>query len=811
MGLKTRLYRRCLWLAAALSMLCCQACDDSLTDIYVNGESDLFHLEVSVPLGSTRAPDDDLNEYRVRGLHLYFFRAEGHDDAASQYIYDVLVDGEFDFSRQLRLALPENALSEEGLFGSSAESCYVYCVANVDESLLAGRKSVDELKSTIVGSDFDRTRVQDSFAMDGLAVLTLDRSKRIVTGKVSLQRAAAKLTLSVDLPASIDVEQKVVNPLDGTVSTVTIKYFSRPAEMHVWISNGVWRSRLNTAAESTEDESLYSNEIYAAEGVGSSFTFDGSRPKYSYLQDIPFYSYPNKWDEYSPRGNCCLTLEIPWYYTDTAGTTHNIVTYYRLGVQPGKYRIERNTHYDMRVTVSRLGGTSVEKPVDMLFDWDYNMEWNMQTLPTDIKEIRYLLLNNNDYSPFLDAYTCMMENEDRISIPFNTSHPVEIESVELSWRDYRNDADRRIELQSAGGTYTYSGYDDYSPMSDFAGIGIDVRNSMLNLRRDQLHIEWTGGAAHIRDRKAINAYRFTVRLRHIDAEKGDPSAHATVIITQIPAIYITTRLTASGTRFINNQNTTYETRENIGSIWRPEYVYYYKGYVSTDDRWPNDDKRRRYWLGSYHNSDNYVKNKQTYILTISKFAADDNYIIADPRTRDIDNLNESGTSPSAEGEWTVNDNTGRMLKYYYPADRNATKSRFIAPQLCVASQWGVTYQISRTGAERRCASYQEDGRPAGRWRLPTAAEIEYICRLSNKRYIPYLFGSEGSTANYWCASGGIDVDNDTSNPSVTLVSTSSNERRAVRCVYDEWFWTTDTLASKRNFTWGDRPRSINGN
>ena len=151
--------------------------------------------------------------------------------------------------------------------------------------------------------------------------------------------------------------------------------------------------------------------------------------------------------------------------------------------------------------------------------------------------------------------------------------------------------------------------------------------------------------------------------------------------------------------------------------------------------------------------------------------------------------------------------------YKRQADDNAAKVRFIAPQIRVASQWGVTYQISRRAAQRRCASYQENGRPAGRWRLPTAAEIEYICRLSNKQYIPYLFGTEGSTANYWCASGGVDVNNSTTNPSVTVVETGTgdNERRAVRCVYDEWYWKTDTLTTKTRFTWGDRRRTTNGN
>ena len=775
------------------------SCDDALSDGPLQPASDCICLNVSVPVIATRAPADDLNEFTVNQLHLFFYRQAGHSDDTSLPAYDLVIDGEFEYSRQLTLPLPDDALKAGGLFGPDADECFVYAVANVDESLLVSR-TVNALKATVIDSDFDKTEVQPSFAMDGFATLTLDRAGRTVSGTVTLQRAAAKLTLSVDLPPSIDVKQEIVDPFDGSVQVVNTTYYSRAEDMHVWISNGVKRSGLNTQPLPASDNNLYSNDISAAKGMGSAFTYDPSRPKYAYIQDIPFYSYPNRWDSFSPKGNCFLTLEIPWYYIDEHGSVHNVVTYYRLTVQPERYYIERNTLYDMRVTIGRLGGITVQKPVDMLYDWNYNMQWNIQTLPTDIKEIRYLLLNNNDFSSELDAYYYNLENETLISIPYNTSHPVEIESVELSWRDYRNDHNRDITLTPGGG-YPYGGLTDYTPLTDYAGIELDAANSTLNFKRDLLHIAWDTRTdrPEITSETAINAYTFRIRLRHVDAVAGDPSSHATVIVTQIPAIYISSQYTSDGnSRFINSNNTRYNRN---GA---------YRGYVTTSDNYPGNTKQRRYWLGSYHSQASYVQNKNTYILTISKFAAGDNYIIADPRTRAVDNLNEPGTSATAVAGWSMPVGT-RQLQYYYPADRSADKLRFIAPQLRVASQWGVTYQISRTAAERRCASYQENGRPAGRWRLPTAAEIEYISRLSNKQYIPYLFGSAGGDAQYWCASGGINVDNDAYNPGVTIVETSETERRAVRCVYDEWFWTTDTLVNKRTFTWGDRLRSVSGN
>ena len=796
------LIRIYILMVSATAFLLTQGCDRTGDDM-TQPDSDCITLTVDIPFAGTRAGDDGLNEFTVKSLHLFFYAAEGHDDGTSAAIYDVTIDGEFTYSRHITLSLPDNALKEGGLFGPASDRCYVYAVANVDESRLVSgtvsglRNTVSGLKATVVDSDFDKTRVQDSFAMDGFAELTLNRADRIVSGTVTLQRAAAKLTLAVDLPQSIEVEQKIVSPLDGSEQIVRTTYHSRADQMHVWIANGVGQSRLNTPALPADEDALYSNEIYAAENVGSAFTHDNSQPKYKYIQSVPFYSYPNRWDSFSPRGNCFLTLEIPWWYTDEQNKVQNIVTYYRLSVQPERYYIERNTHYDMRVTIGRLGGVTVQQPVDMLFDWNYSMQWNVHTLPTDIKEIRYLLLNNNDFSTEMDAYCFEMANSTSLSIPYNTSHPVEIESVHLIWHDFKNDLDRDITLAKTG-TYTYSDCSAYSPATNFAGIEIDAVKGTLNIRRDLLHISWNNRAT-LTANDAINAYTFTIKLRHTDAAANEPSARATVVVTQTPAIYITSQLTVSGTRFINDLNTSYSNSNR-------------KGYVTSNDRWDRlTSTQQRYWLGSYHNeSSGFINNKNTYVLTISKFATNDNYIIADPRTRDIDNLNETGVSASAVAAWSMQDNS-RQLQYYYPADDNTAKVRFIAPQIRVASQWGVTYQISRRAAQRRCASYQENGRPAGRWRLPTAAEIEYICLLSNKQYIPYLFGASGETANYWCASGGVDVNNSTTNPSVTIVTNETRTRRSVRCVYDEWYWKGDTLTNKTRFTWGDRRRTTNGN
>ena len=118
----------------------------------------------------------------------------------------------------------------------------------------------------------------------------------------------------------------------------------------------------------------------------------------------------------------------------------------------------------------------------------------------------------------------------------------------------------------------------------------------------------------------------------------------------------------------------------------------------------------------------------------------------------------------------------------------------------------MTYE----GAQKRCAAYQENGYPAGRWRLPTQAEIEYLMTLSNANKIPTLFDPE-PTAGYWAGgrlfmirtnAGLLQFVNATgitpNNKSYTIGGTTYNVW--ARCVYDEWYWGSEQVDPTE--TWG---------
>ena len=127
----------------------------------------------------------------------------------------------------------------------------------------------------------------------------------------------------------------------------------------------------------------------------------------------------------------------------------------------------------------------------------------------------------------------------------------------------------------------------------------------------------------------------------------------------------------------------------------------------------------------------------------------------------------------------------------------------IAPIVRVASSYGKTSTMNFENANRRCASYQEDGVPAGRWRLPTYSEIKFIITLSDRGVLPKLFQPETNNG-YWCANGAVYSNSAGGTLQFTETITGSTNR-SVRCVYDEWYWGTERVTNTV-FTWGDVQR-----
>ena len=248
---------------------------------------------------------------------------------------------------------------------------------------------------------------------------------------------------------------------------------------------------------------------------------------------------------------------------------------------------------------------------------------------------------------------------------------------------------------------------------------------------------------------------------------------------------------------------------------------YYAGTTPLSGR-PYYDNNGTFNLGNVNGLTGSNTNPSMYVITIS---VSDTYDIGDPRDAEENNFDNFyqatgwswGYYVETESNWAlapgIEGGSDRRLQHYHPAASDASFKNMIAPKIRIASSYGVTSALnSREEAQLRCAGYQEDGIPAGRWRLPTLAEVKFISSLSALKRIPYLFANEdenssgfNSTTYYWTASGQIAVNN---GAQTAQEPTNQNSTAYARCVYDEWFWgdakTTRPVSNKRTFTWGDR-------
>ena len=128
------------------------------------------------------------------------------------------------------------------------------------------------------------------------------------------------------------------------------------------------------------------------------------------------------------------------------------------------------------------------------------------------------------------------------------------------------------------------------------------------------------------------------------------------------------------------------------------------------------------------------------------------------------------------------------------------ESYVIAPEFLVGSAWGAesgNVAINYYQAKKRCATYQEQGRPAGRWRLPTEAELMFCIQRQEEGLIPTTFElSEGN----WASSGYYYQNKGAGAKFYPHNAASGEEVAFLRCVYDSWYWGDESVVSNHIFT-----------
>lgn len=353
-------------------------------------------------------------------------------------------------------------------------------------------------------------------------------------------------------------------------------------------------------------------------------------------------------------------------------------------------------------------------------------------------------------------------NQNSYSIGYNSSEPVTITVDKIVFNSYRYANTRTVTITRSGTTISPNAtltvndkYADYSAANDTTNSEVDFSHTMLA--------------------NTFVPHEIYITVKHTNDTTGTFSEQ--IVIKQYPPIYIVSDK-SNGKVFVN--------KASSGGVY--------------DDRGSN----RGTYLGSIatgvSGSDTGINDNQNmYNVYITSLPASYTNIIGDPRV-------ETGTTLS---------NIGGLTKY---RQARTDVTNIIAPAFKIASSWGKTQPMTYDGAVRRCASYQESGYPAGRWRLPTQAEIEFMqLRVANKD-IPSLFNGVDDGNNrdhayrgYWAADGmaywpGYGTNGNSLGPAAGFYEPGGdmNTEQSVRCVYDIWYWGEGRVQSALTTAqWGD--------
>ena len=744
-------------------------------------------------LGLTRATvdgEDAYNENIVNSIDCYFYPSNADFNTPALLVKNnisTLTETEFG-TYTATIKFEEEELKT--LFGTvnkgGSANALIYIIANrpTNIDLPTGKPTINQLKALTITSDFSKYEKQTSFVMDSdgkpdstndtsvagdtntdidnddIVTYTIDNNgTKSLTGVVPLYRTAAKITLSVNRfgPEGANNTVTVGN------KTYTPNYGGVYAVFHNGVSNSVIApdavSQVSPSYfEKTADFSMASTEAPCKLGV-------------------PFYSYASDWSGETAGEEAYITLVVPWRANgETAYTPY----YYKVPVNFSGDKLERNTHYKIDIAVSILGTLNPDSTVTIEPSYTI-LNWSDDEIPTSMSDFRYLMVEQNSY---------VMNNINTINIPYWTSHDCEIVDITVKRPN--------LSANTVTDEIITSGY-------------------TLNLtnKDGKEYITYTRVLDNNYESENFDFVPYTITFR-IQQTTQSTTYYEDITITQYPAIYGEAQV-----------NLDYS---NGGGSNDSRYTMV-NGYYGTGSSTNNHNLGSQDFFASCTGL--YTGfSPNMYVFTVTSVEGTD-YVIGDPRTNKIDTdlINAKRVYRNAGGNngdaWVTakalyDGAQNRKLKYYYPTEvdytsaqtmQNSRTENMIAPKFRIASGYAVLYMDAAAskdieGMKKRCASYQEDGYPAGRWRLPTKAEFEFIFSQVNQKKLPQIYELEHP---YWCAHGvGTPRADNTVDISYQKTYNDDGDGLSVRCVYDDWYWgserTLTTDADKKTFTWGDIKR-----
>lgn len=722
-----------------------------------------------------------------------FFYVKDQTDQPCVYYHKVDVNNQG--SAEVKFYVNDLVLKE--IFPSGS-LCDVFVIANIPGDPTFEAKTDGTTMQALGERLLDMTEgeydvVDKPFVMTGSARVQKGKNSS-ATADIALKRVASKVTMKVKVPKSIEVgsdENKVtmLPILEDNEGNEPLK-----TSFHYGTSKGYLSGAYH------DDPAYYIN----TEKIPYTLS-EETDTHYVFTCDMPFYTYAREWDKGSDNA-AYVTFEMPWGKdADRNGVADEYKTYYYQILVNGKERnFVPNTHYDMIVTVGVLGSSveAIPKELDELsyYVLDWTEESNNDGVGSGDRDENVEIQKFN-YLEVPQTYI-EMDNVSEVAIRYNASHKIGVKLREFTNDEKGETVEGLPSATKLSALYINNGTNNGTPEAVEISENIlkdafeDNNKGSLIFKCDLSELQKTLGLAYP---IYSPVYVFITIWLDVDGDgvhDDDEILTENVKIVIYPAIFI-----------VGDKSTLYSVFVN-GT---------YRQTASKNDYTYIDGKQVGKAVGTDGNDPMMYMN----IISISAFSKDNTfvysdgdekeYIIGDPRVRSSNLLgignDTEEVKKNAAGWIKATDVTEKVrnLEHYYPTESEGDNSyQVIAPKFRIASKLGGYSECDADGAALRCASYQEDGFPAGRWRLPTTAEILFIVELQKQGKIKALFYG-GNT--YSSATDKIKVNNDNS-----YEWNNAATKPSVRCVYDDWFWGSEREAIENTtidaggyqFTWGDR-------
>lgn len=723
-----------------LAACCFTACDHE--DIFRQTETEGDGNSIILNLASGKLPLTRANveangaEIAVSHLDVLIFNQDGTK------VWHERVDGIKDGKDKITLSAQRSTFDEN-------ESYWVYLIANstADVSIFEDENFTLTSLNALKQEDKDihmtglasATGLPQTFLMDGVAypkgeqepatvkmvVLNSGDKTNDTELQTVLRRAAAKIVVNIKSGEHVQ--------FDNGPQTYHAGYYLRNMPYST--------SVIKPAMMDKDDAELMTPEL----NNGGYFKWTPS------VITVTAYAYAHVWDNASTlEKEVRLIVNIPMNYLPDNATEWKFLdnSYYQIPVSTKK-ELNRNTCYEVNVTVDAPGGSNPSKPV-LLKDISYSVrDWDEERINVggDTDRPAYLTLNE---------YEMEMHNmaDDNTTLEFASSSEV---TATIDRVYYIDKFGQEKELTQI----TNGSADEWGE-----NIGSDYRPNWKNrciikITPDE---NITGKIQVHGDVPGNNAVRYIIFT--VENEEG---IKREVKVAQYPLEYIT------------NIQGWYSYRSDFGGTTWENY---------------RDPSQKR--VSAY----NYDSRNDTWSYSATRYGND--YIFTSKVAEEIEtgsNRGKSSISYYYYNRWqtslSTNEiwNAGNARMYHVQitassgdytlgqpritngkTDPGEDNAELVSPSFMIASQLGAVFSISdEEMAASHCREYVEvaqDGTVYDDWRLPTRAELEIIMEFQYKENAAMDEVLAGPS--YWSASG------------LVYNNKGSGTAKTIRCIRDAY-------------------------